>query len=151
MKIFLGADHNGFKLKGKIKKWLKEWGYEYEDMGNSRYEAEDDYVDFAVKVGTAVGLGEVKGVLVCNSGAGMDIVANKIKGVRGVLGFKVSQVKESVEKDGVNVLSIPANYVSLRQVKKILKIFLESKLRQEEKYLRRIKKISNLEKRNFIC
>ncbi|MEA3355084.1 MAG: RpiB/LacA/LacB family sugar-phosphate isomerase, partial [Patescibacteria group bacterium] len=98
-------------------------------------------VDFAKKVGEAVGLGESKGVLICNSGVGMDMAVNKVKGIRGGLGFKAKQVKESVEKDGINVLIIPAGYVNLLQTKRMLKIFLKSKLRQEKKYLRRIKKI----------
>ena len=147
MKIYLGSDHNGFKLKENIKKWLTKWGEEFEDLGNNRYEAEDDYVDFAIKVGEAVGLGESRGILVCNSGVGMDMAVNKIKGIRGGLGFKGKQVKEAVEKDGINVLILPAGYVNLLQAKKILKIFLRSKLRQEKKYLRRIKKVQE----RFLC
>ena len=146
MKIFIGSDHRGYKLKEKVKEWLNQWAFEYEDLGNEVYDTEDDYVDFAVKVGEGVSLGESKGVLMCGSGAGMDLTVNKIRGVRGVLGFNVNQVKESVEKDNVNVLSLSANHVSLRKTKKILKVFLETEFLRKEKYLRRIKKIEKIER-----
>lgn len=145
MKIFLGADHRGFKLKERIKKWLSDQAFEFEDVGNMFYDQDDDYVDFAVRVGEAVGLGEARGVLLCNSGVGMDLTVNKLKGIRGVLGFKAEQVKESVEKDKANVLCIPAGYVNFRHVKKMLKVFLESEFRQEDRYINRIKKINELE------
>jgi len=144
--IYLGADHRGFKLKEKIKKWLKKWEVEYEDLGNVNYEKKDDYVDFAEKVAEAVGLDkEAKGILICRSGVGMDIVANKVKKVRSVLGFNKKQVKMAVRDDQVNVLSLAANYISQYKAKCLVKAFLKAKPKMKKRYLRRIKKINKIE------
>jgi ribose 5-phosphate isomerase B len=145
MKIFLGADHRGFKLKEKIKLWLKEWGKEYEDMGNSQLDSKDDYPDYAAKVAEAVSRGEGKGVLLCHTGTGMDITANKYPGVRSVLGFDEGQVRHGVEAEAVNILSLGVDYLSEAKAKAMLKAFLETEPSQEERHLRRREKISKIE------
>jgi ribose 5-phosphate isomerase B len=150
-RIYLGADHRGFELKGKIKGWLEEWGKEYEDLGNKKYDKDDDYPDFASKVAKRVVEGKGKGILVCRSGTGVCIVANKYKGVRSILGFKVAQVRHGVEAEGANVLSLGAEYFTDKEIKEMIKVFLETKPSEAERHIRRRGKINKVEERGCIC
>lgn len=147
--IYLGTDHRGFELKEKIKDWLAEWGKEFEDLGNTVYDKDDDYPDFASQVARRVAENpeENRGILLCGSGVGVDVVANKIKGVRSALVWNDDEalVKQSREHDGSNVLSLPADHLAEEQAKNIVKIWLEAPGPSEERHLRRIEKISNLE------
>ncbi len=141
--IYLGADHRGFKLKEEIKKFLAEKKYEFLDMGNVKYEPNDDYTDFAKLVAQKVSEKpeENKGVLICGSGVGVDIAANKFKGVRSALADDVQTAKQSREHDDTNVLSLPADEVNFELAKKIITVWLETPFSNGEKYKRRINKI----------
>lgn len=148
--IYLGADHRGYRLKEEIKEWLGEWGCKYEDCGNTAYDGEDDYVDFAERVGREVGRGqrgekgkkgENRGILVCGTGIGMDMVANRFPGVRSGLGFSVKQVKRGREEDSINCLALPADFIGDEEAKEMVKVFLETEFLGKEKYKRRIEKI----------
>ncbi len=148
--IYLGADHRGFALKEKIKQWLLEWNYQYEDMGALEYNTDDDYPDFATAVATAVALslskGEnSKGILICGSGVGVIIVANKIKNIRAGTAINARQIKDSVSDEDTNILGISADYLA-DQAQEVVKTFLETKFSGEERHLRRINKIKELEK-----
>jgi len=143
--IYLGADHRGFELKEKIKQWLGEWGEEYEDMGNEKYDKSDDYVDYAKKVGEKVGEGRDKGILICGSGVGVNVVVNKYKGVRGMMGLNEKQVKHGIGSDKVNVLSLASNHVVEIEAKNMIKSFLETQFKGEERHLRRLEKIKKIE------
>lgn len=147
--IYLGTDHRGFGLKEKIKQWLEEWGKPYEDLGNTVLDPDDDYPDFAAQVARRVAEDpeRSRGILLCGSGVGADVTANKIKGVRSALVWSDDEalVKQSREHDGSNVLSLPADHLSDEQAKNIIKIWLETPGPTEERHLRRIGKISNLE------
>lgn len=148
--IYLGADHRGFELKEKIKSWLLEWGYRYEDMGAFEYNKDDDYPDFATAVAMAVALslskGQTgKGILVCGSGVGVIIAANKVKGILAGTAISALQIKDSVNDEDTNVLGISADYLS-EQAQEIVKTFLETKFSGEERHIRRINKIKELEK-----
>jgi len=147
--IYLAADHRGFKLKEKIKSWLKEWGEKYEDMGNVSYDKDDDYPDYASKVAEAVSEGGRRGIVICGSGVGVSFVADKHKGVRSMIGFSQKQVEHGVEHDHVNVLSLAANHFSDEQIKGMVEVFLKTKFGQEERFLRRSDKIKQLEVKNF--
>jgi ribose 5-phosphate isomerase B len=152
MIIYLGADHRGFNLKEKIKTWLKEWGYEFEDLGNTQLDPEDDYPDFAAAVVEKVARVAIRpevdktlGILICGSGVGMDVVANKIKGIRCGLGFEVEQIRAARREDDINCLALAADYLSDAQAKEFVKTFLETEFLGEEKYRRRIEKIAKYE------
>jgi ribose 5-phosphate isomerase B len=147
--IYLGTDHRGFELKEKIKTWLADWKLPFEDLGNTVYDQTDDYPDFAAQVARRVAENpaENRGILLCGSGAGVDVVANKIRGVRSVLIWTDVEnlVRDSRQKDSANVLSLPANYLTEEQVRNIVKLWLETPNASEERHLRRLQKITDLE------
>ena len=141
--IYLGADHRGYNLKDDIKNFLAEKNYQFEDMGNFTYDKNDDYTDFAKLVAQKVSEKpeENKGILICGSGVGVDIVANKFKGVRSALADDVQTAKQSREHDDTNVLSLPADEVNFEIAKQIITVWLETPFSNGEKYKRRINKI----------
>lgn len=143
--IYLGADHRGFRLKEEITKFLAEKKYQFEDMGNLDYDPNDDYTDFAKLVAQKVSEKpeENKGILICGSGVGVDITANKFPSVRSALADDVETAQQSREHDDTNVLSLPANEVDFELVKKIITVWLETSFSNGEKYKRRIGKIES--------
>lgn len=147
--IYLGADHRGFELKEKIKEWLSSQGLELEDLGNTVYDEDDDYPDFASQVARRVAEDpkENRGILLCGSGVGVDVVANKIQGVRSALIWSDDEalVQQSRLHDGSNVLSLPADHIGEKQALNIVKTWLETPDPSEERHLRRIGKIKTLE------
>jgi len=144
--IYLGADHGGFSFKEKIKEFLDELKVEYQDLGNFKFEPEDDFPDFALAVaGKVVETGE-KGILICTNGLGMCIVANKVKGVRAVAPTTKKTAQQAREHLDANVLCLGAHVISFRDAKKIIKTWLESEFFRAERYIRRLKKIEQIEK-----
>lgn len=144
--IYLGADHRGYDLKEKIKSWLSDWGQKYEDMGPFEYDKADDYPDYAKKVGEKVrGLEGAKGILICGSGIGIAVAANKIKGIRAGTATNPKQIAAAVNDEDLNILGIPADYVSENEAKEIIRSFLETKFAREERHIRRVGKIKQLE------
>ena len=145
MRIYLGADHRGFELKESIKEWLVNEGYEVEDVGNRVLDPEDDYVDPAVKVAEMVegGNGDM-GSLLCGSGHGVDIVANRFPGIRAIIGFNAEVSVQGREHEDANVLIIPANWVSEEETKERILLFLQSEVVKIPKYERRRNRIANL-------
>ena len=113
MKIIVGSDHGGFELKGKIAAFLKEHGYEVEDMGTHGPEPVD-YPVYAFKVAGAVARGEAeRGVLVCGSGIGMSMVANRVAGVRAVAAFEPYGAKMSRRHNDSNILCLGERFTGL--------------------------------------
>ena len=141
--LYIGADHRGFNLKEEIKKFLTEKNYQFEDMGNFQLYLNDDYTDFAKLVAQKVSEKpeEHKGILICGSGVGVDITANKFHGVRSALADDIETAKQSREHDDTNVLSLPADEVDFNLAKKIISIWLETPFSNGEKYKRRIDKM----------
>lgn len=143
--IYLGADHRGFELKEKLKIFLAGLDYEYEDLGASIYNKEDDYPDFAKLVGEKVAENpENRGILICGSGVGIAVAANKIKGVRAGTILKPEQARAAVNDEDLNVLALGADYLTEDQAKEIVRTFLETKFSGEERHKRRIWKLSHL-------
>ena len=144
--IYLGADHGGFSFKEKIKEFLeKELKIEYSDLGNAKFEGDDDFVDYALAVAKKVAETGEKGILFCTNGQGMCIAANKIKGIRAVEPTSKKTAQQSREHLDANVLCIGEHVVSFRDAKKIIKIWLETEFFSKDRYIRRIKKIRQLE------
>jgi len=146
--IFIGADHRGYNLKEVLKIYLKELSLECEDLGAKKFNPEDDYPDFALTVAKKVAENpeENRGILICGSGVGVDIVANKIKGIRSALCFDAAQARASRNDDDTNVLSLTADFIAEEKAKKIVKVWLETPYAKLEKYERRLNKIKEIEK-----
>ena len=146
--LYIGADHRGYKLKETLKVYLRELNYDCEDLGNKELNSDDDYTDFALAVAKKVAKNpnENRGILICGSGVGVDIAANKIKGVRSALCFDVKQAQMSRGNNNANVLSLPADFISEDLVKEIVKIWLETPFSGLDRHIRRIEKIKEIEK-----
>ena len=144
-KIALAADHAGYEEKEKLKPTLDELGIEYTDMGTASTDSVD-YPDYARKVAEAVSRGEFEqGLLVCGSGTGMAIAANKVKGVRAAVAWNEDIARLAREHNDANVLSRPARFMSDDDAKKVVKAFFNSNF-EGGRHGRRVEKISELEK-----
>ncbi len=143
--IYLAADHRGFRLKEELKKMLDEELYEYRDLGALKYDKNDDYPVFAFKLAETVAKDNGRGILVCGSGAGASIAANKVKGVRAGLCTTPKQAEASRNDDDINVLCLSADWVSLENNQDIVKIFLNTLFSSEERHLRRLIQIKDYE------
>ena len=147
MLIYIGADHKGFKIKESLSADLKEGGYEVVDVGNGIYDEDDDYPEFASSVAEKISLDpeNSRGVLICGSGVGVDIVANKYANVRSALVATPDQAMASRNDDNANVLSLAADFVTENEAKKILKVWLQTPFSQEERHRKRLEKIEKIE------
>lgn len=146
MKVFLATDHAGFELKEVIKTYLRDSGGEVEDCGAHTYDKDDDYPDFISIAAREVATHpDSIGIIFGKSGAGEAIVANKIKGVRAVVGFNEESVKLSREHNDANVLSLGAGLVPKEIAIELVKIFLEARFNGEERHKRRLDKITQIE------
>ena len=147
-KIALAADHAGFEEKEKVKKTLDELGIEYEDMGTMTPESVD-YPDYAQKVAESVSSGEYEqGLLVCGSGTGMAIAANKVKGVRAAVAWSPEIAALARQHNDANVLSLPARFLNHQESANIIKAFFESDF-EGGRHERRVDKIKSLEAADF--
>lgn len=144
--LYLASDHRGFNLKEAIKEYLQEKKIKFQDLGNHHFNPEDDYPDFGLLVAKKVADNPEKnrGILICGSGVGMDIVANRLKGVRSVLAWDEVVARRSRQEDDTNILTLPADFVTKESACQILQSWLETEFLGKEKYLRRLKKIDNL-------
>lgn len=144
-RIAIGADHAGFADKEKIKRQLDELGVEYEDVGTNSNESVD-YPVYAQKVAEKVASGEAeRGILVCGSGNGMQIAANKVRGVRAALAWNEETARLARQHNDANVLSVPARVISPEEVAKVVKSYLEAEF-EGGRHARRVQEISDLEK-----
>lgn len=143
--IYIGADHGGFELKNKIIEKLRNDDWKVTDL-TGKYNSEDDYPDIAFKVGEKVAMEKALGILVCKSGAGVCVAANKVDGVRASMAVNSRQARKSREDDDINVLCLSANYVSDEENMEIIDAFLGAVFASEERFIRRINKIKKYEK-----
>lgn len=149
MVIYIGADHRGFALKEKIKDFLKMRGYSTVDMGDEKYNENDDYPLFAIKVATQVSqeFETARGILICGSGVGMSVTANKFMHVRAAFASSPDQAFDGRKEDDTNILSLGANYINEETAKKIVLTWLETPYAGDERYQRRLEEISRLEEK----
>lgn len=159
MKIVLGSDHAGFHMKEKMKKFLHKKKFHIEDVGAHNLKMDDDYPDYAFKVGIKVENWKVPGILFCGSAGGICIAANKVKGIRAIAPTTEKQAEDGRRHDDANVLCIPGGeqadkkarfHLSDRKIQKIIMKFLETPFSQEARHVRRIGKISLIEKGKFV-
>ena len=145
MKIAIGSDHAGFEDKEKIKHQLDELGVEYEDVGTNSAESVD-YPIYAKKVAEKVVNGEAEqGILVCGSGNGMQIAANKVHGVRAALAWNAETAKLARQHNDANVLSVPARMIPPEEVAKVIESWLSANF-EGGRHARRVDEITEMEK-----
>ncbi len=147
--VFLASDHRGFELKERLKQLLIDEGFEVTDLGNDHLDPGDDYAVFAEKVAMAVRNDpENKGILLCGSGAGVDMVANKVDGVRSALVFDKARAIQAREHEDANVISLPADILDGQQAFELVKAFLTTPFSEEERHKRRLEEMKRVEEAN---
>ena len=147
--IYLGADHRGFSLKEKVAKWLFEWKYKFEDMGAQSLDPHDDYTKYAELVGSVVGKEkDALGILICGSGVGVEVTANKFDGARASLGKSSDQVRAGRRDDDVNILVLAADFTKESEAKEMLRAFLETKFDSKARHEKRLREIEKIEANN---
>lgn len=142
MKIYIGADHRGFNLKEAIKKQLAAQGKEVVDMGAAAYDKDDDFPDYAKRVAEKIGEDpDGRGIVICGAGFGVDIAANRFRGVRSALALSPEHITAGRHDDDVNVLALPADFFNEAQALAIVEKFLSTPFGTDARYARRIGKI----------
>ena len=145
MKIALGCDHGGYELKEQIKTWLTEMGYEYEDFG-CYSTASCDYPEFAAAAARAVAGGSCeKGILVCTTGIGISIAANKSKGIRCAHCADCLLAQLTREHNDANMMAIGAGFTGPNMAKEMVKVFLTTAFSGGERHVRRVNGVKALE------
>lgn len=147
MRIYIGADHNGYDLKEALKVHLESEGHEVIDQGDRRLELGDDFPLFAARVATAV-LGsddrDARGILICGSGQGMIMAANRYKGIRASLVWNMNEARSSRNDDDSNVLCLPAHEIDERTARGIASTWLKTPFAAAARFQRRIKQLDEL-------
>lgn len=140
----IASDHGGFELKVQLIELLKTTGYKIIDFGAYQFNADDDYPDFVIPMAKAVAKGEVsRGIAICGSGVGACIAANKVKGVRSALIMDSFSAHQGVEDDDMNVMCLGGNIIGQALAWELIQIFLNAKFKNEERFIRRLKKVDN--------
>jgi len=147
MKVTIAADHGGFELKKFLIDWLDKQNHEVRDSGNMVYDSEDDYPDFTIKACDNVVKGNAeRAIVICGSGVGACVTANKIKGIRACVCHDSYSAHQGVEHDAINVLCLGARIIGTELAKEIVSAFLKAEFIEEERFIRRLNKIKALDK-----
>lgn len=148
MKILIGGDHAGFDLKQHLIDYVKAGGHQVEDAGAFAVDPLDDYPDFALAVADGVASGRAdRGIVVCGSGVGASIAANKVKGVRASMCHDTYSAGQGVEHDAMNVLCLGGRVIGVTTAEKVVESFLSAEYSGEERHNRRLAKITAAEQR----
>ena len=147
MKVTIAADHGGFELKKFLLTWLSTKDYEVSDSGNLIFDAKDDYPDLAIAACKNVISGNAdRAIVICGSGVGACVAANKIKGIRACVCHDSYSARQGVEHDAMNVLCLGARIIGTELAKVIVTAFLNAEFIEEERFIRRLNKIKELDK-----
>lgn len=148
MRVAIGADHAGYELKEALVEQLAGSGHDAVDVGASSYDPDDDYPDFAVAVAEKVRQGDAdRGIVVCGSGVGSNVVANKLKGVRASVCHDTYSARQGVEHDDLNVLCLGGRIVGLSLASELVRAFLSASYSGDERHDRRLAKAHAVERR----
>ena len=148
MRIAVGADHAGYALKELLVPWLRASGHEVDDLGAKELVPDDDYPDLALPVALAVQSASAeRGIIVCGSGVGASVIANKVPGVRAGLCHDTYSSHQGVEHDDMNVLCLGGRIIGEELSKEVVKSFLEARFISEPRFQRRLNKLLDIEKR----
>ena len=145
MKIFIASDHAGYELKNKVVIFLQTLGITVKDLGPLEYDAGDDYPDYAKLVADKVSTSEGEGILVCDTGIGMSIAANKVKNVRAALVTNPFMAKRAREHNNANILVLGSEINTWSEIEQILNEFITNRFSEEERHIRRLKKIKEID------
>ncbi len=144
--VALGSDHGGFPLKEELLPWMKGQGYEVLDVGAHSFDPSDDYPDFAYAVAQAVASGKApRGIIICGSGVGACIAANKVPGVRAGICHDTYSAHQGVEHDDMNVLCLGARIIGGALAVELVTAFLNARFSGEERHARRLRKVLDIE------
>ena len=144
--VALGADHAGYALADELRPWLPSLDVEVLDLGAHTYDAADDYPDFAAAVARSVAAGQAqRGLIVCGSGVGASVAANKVPGVRAAVCHDTYSAHQGVEHDDMNVLCLGGRIIGVEPAKEIVAAFLGARFSGEERHQRRLAKVMALE------
>lgn len=148
MKIAVAADHAGFELKNYLRDFIQELGHTVTDLG-AHNEEPSDYPDFAEAIGKAVQSAAIdRGVLICGSGVGASIAANKLHGIRAAICHDTYSAHQGVEHDNMNVLVLGSRVIGRALAEDLVKAFLNANFTNEARHVRRLEKVNRLESKN---
>ena len=148
MRIAVGGDHNGFTLKNALVTLLEEVGHQVLDVGPESLDPADDYPDFADAVASAVASGQVeRGILVCGSGVGASVAANKVPGIRAAVCHDIYSAHQGVEHDDMNVLCLGARIIGSEVARELVAAFTSARFSGEPRHMRRLEKVRAMEKK----
>ena len=146
MHVAIGGDHGGYSLKEELATHLKESGHQVQDLGANTFDPADDYPDFAQAVARAVASGRTeRGIVVCGSGVGACVAANKVVGVRASVCHDTYSAHQGVEHDDMNVLCLGARIIGIELARELVAAFLDARFTGEERHQRRLNKVNAME------
>jgi ribose 5-phosphate isomerase B len=150
MKITIGADHAGYEMKRQLVEFIEKLGHTVHDVGTFEPEKPDDYPDYAILVAEDIRSGQAeRGVLVCGSGVGVSVAANKFRGIRAGLCHDHYSAHQGVEHDNMNVLVLGSRIIGPMLAQDAVEAFLNASFSGEERHLRRLNKVKGIEKNEF--
>ncbi len=151
MELSLASDHNGWELKNQLVSWLSEQGFTVKDLGPQDLDPQDDYPDYAWPVAEWVAADEKnrRGILVCGTGIGMNIAANKVKGIRAAMIYDPEIAQTAQRDDDVNILTLGAKHITPDQAKTVVQAWLKTPFSAAERHQRRVQKVHTYEEKNL--
>ena len=148
MRVAIGADHGGYALKDEIKSFLESLGHEMIDVGAHNLDPADDFPDFTKPLAESVASGSAdRGIMICGSGVGASVAANKVKGIRASVCHDTYSAHQGVEHDDMNVLCLGARIVGIELARELTGAFLSAEYVPEERFQRRLDKVLDMESR----
>jgi ribose 5-phosphate isomerase B len=150
VKITIGADHAGYEMKRELVQFVEKLGHSVHDVGTFEPEKPDDYPDYAILVAEDIRSGQAeRGILVCGSGVGVSVAANKFKGIRAGLCHDHYSAHQGVEHDDMNVLVLGSRIIGPMLAQDAVEAFLKASFSGEERHVRRLNKVKGIEKNEF--
>jgi ribose 5-phosphate isomerase B len=147
MRVLLAADHNGFELKDHLRSFLTQAGYDVVDEGDRKLDPNDDYPQFAARAVAALKAShdpESRAILICGSGQGMCMAANRYRTIRASLCWDEVEARAARNDDDSNVLCLPARYIGMNQAEAIAKVWLETAYARAPRFMRRVREMDEL-------
>lgn len=146
MNIAIGCDHGGFQLKTIVLESLQKWGHKVDDCGALTFVNEDDYPDYTFSVAKSIQEGRSqRGILICGSGIGASVAANKLHGIRAAICHDTFSARQGVEDDNMNVLCLGGRVIGYALALEVVKVFLEARFSGLKRHQRRLKKVEKFE------